>query len=103
MALFVVEDYCSNHPGITLVDLQRIFAAVPSHRSSSGSIIESDGAVDAYKKRHPADTHKRFSDKQIALSDRQIVMVSNQWDENVNLDAFKKVADDLGYIINIIK
>ena len=103
MALFVVEDYCSNHPGITLVDLQRIFAAVPSHRSSSGSIIESDGAVDAYKKRHPADTHKRFSDKQIALSDGQIVMVSNQWDENVNLDAFKKVADDLGYIINIIK
>lgn len=102
-ALFIVQDFCSNNPGITLVDLQKIFSSVPSHTAPGINIIESDGSVMAYKKKHPADKSMRFLENDpITLADGTIIMVSNQWAATgvkENFSAFKKVAEDLGYII----
>ena len=57
----------------------------------------------AYKKKHPADKLMRFLEKDpITLADGTVILVSNQWAANgvkENFSAFKKVAEDLGYII----
>lgn len=57
----------------------------------------------AYKKRHPADKLMRFLEKYpITLADGTVIMVSNQWAATgvkENFSAFKKVAEDVGYII----
>ena len=102
-ALFIVKDFCSKNPGITLVDLQKIFSSVPSHTAPGINIIESEGSVMAYKKRHPADKLMRFLEKYpITLADGTVIMVSNQWAATgvkENFSAFKKVAEDVGYII----
>ena len=102
-ALFIVKDFCSNHSGITLADLQRIFGSVPHYSSCGTCIIESAANVNAYKKRHPADKRKRFSENNpITLSNGEIIMVSSEWadsTEKANFEAFKIVAEDLGYII----
>lgn len=102
-ALFIVKDFCSKNPGITLVDLQKLFSSVLSHTAPDINIIESDGNVMAYKKKHPADKLMRFLEKDpITLADGTVILVSNQWAANgvkENFSAFKKVAEDLGYII----
>lgn len=105
--LFIVKDYCSKHPGITLADLQRIFRSVPNHSNSKMNIIESAGNVSTYIATHPPKPggkreQRFFEDSPITLTNGEVIMVSNQWagsSKKVNFDAFKKVAEDLGYII----
>ena len=101
--LCVVRDFCSKNPGITLADLQRIFDCIPHHSSSMMSIVESDGRVRAYKTSHPRDKQCRYSEKEpITLANGDVVMVSNQWaatGDKENFSYFKKVAENLGYII----
>lgn len=102
-ALFIIRDFCSRNSGISLADLQRIFDRVPSHTASSLSIVESDANVHAYMSSHPGDKLDRFFvAAPITLTTGEIVMVSNQWDNNderANFGVFKDVVDDLGYII----
>ena len=102
--LFIVKDYCSKHPGITLADLQRIFRSVRNHSNSKMNIIESAGNVSTYIAAHPPKPggkreQRFFEDSPITLTNGEVIMVSNQWAEIVNFNAFKKVAEDLGYII----
>lgn len=105
--LFIVKDYCSKHPGITLADLQIKFRSVPNHSTSRMNIIESAGNVSTYIATHPpkpGEKRKRrfFEDSPITLTNGDVIMVSNQWADSpkkANFDAFKKVAEDLGYII----
>lgn len=105
--LFIIKDFCANHPGISLVDLQKIFGTVPNHTARGMSIIESAGTVNTYIATHPPKPGEKrkprfFEDEPIKLSDGEIIMVTNQWADSgnvVNFEAFKKVAEDLGYII----
>lgn len=103
-ALFVVRDYCSRSAGISLADLQRVFARVPHHSSSGMSIVESDVNVNAYITSHPGDKHgpRYFVDAPIELTTGEIVLVSNQWGntgKRAYFGVFKDVVEDLGYII----
>ena len=105
--LFIVKDFCSKHPGVTLTDLQKIFNSVPNHSALGMSIIESAGSVGTYISTHPPKPGKDriprfFEDEPITLADGDTIMVSNQWADSgkvVNFGAFKKVAEGLGYII----
>ena len=105
--LFIIKDLCSKRPGITLADLKKIFDTVPNHTAPAMSIVESDGTVSTYIATHPPKPGKDriprfFEDEPITLSDGEVIMVSNQWADSgkiVNFEAFKKVAEDLGYII----
>lgn len=105
--LFIIKDLCSKRPGITLADLKKIFDTVPKHTAPGMSIVESDGTVSTYIATHPPKPGKDriprfFEEEPITLSDGVVIMVSNQWaaiGEKENFSAFKKVAEDLGYII----
>lgn len=101
--LFVIRDYCSKHPGITLADLQKTFGSVPNHTQQGLSIIESDANVSAYKTSHPGDPRKRFLEyAPISLACGDIVMITSQWADNgprANFGAFKIAAESVGYII----
>ena len=103
-ALFIVSDYCSRNPGISLADLQRIFASVPHHSSSGMNIVESDVNVKSYIVSHPGDTQgpRYIVRNPITLSTGEVVMVTNQWagtGKKANFGVFRTVVDGLGYII----
>lgn len=103
-ALFIVSDYCSRNPGISLADLQRIFASVPHHSSSRMNIVESDVNVKSYIVSHPGDTQgpRYIVRNPITLSTGEVVMVTNQWagtGKKANFGVFRTVVDGLGYII----
>ena len=104
--LFIVHDYCSKNSGITLADLQSIFASVPNYSLPGKSIIESAVNVSAYMMSHPGDRHDRyFIHDPITLTTGDIIMVSKDWANNgekANFGDFKSVVDGLGYIIKML-
>ena len=92
-ALFIVKDYCSNHPRVTLAELQKFFSSVHPHRLNSFSIIELKGSVPPkYEKRY-------FMEDAITLSTGDSICVTREWTKNANFKDFAIIVDGLGYII----
>ena len=91
--LFVIRDYCSKNPGVTLADLQNLFKAIHPHRLHRLNIVELIGKVP------PQYEDRYFMGDAITLSTGDIIAVTREWTRNQDFKDFIIIAAWMGYII----
>lgn len=110
VVLFIIQDICKRNPAITLTALQGYFAGVkviPTNLNSSpNNIVMLQSDVTNYYNdllKRGMKAYSRFFDKDpITLASGEVVVVSNQWENNPpanNFSEFQKAAEKIGYEI----
>ena len=100
--LFIIKDYCSKDPTINYFDLQKLFGGISTHLPQTLNNIEIEGNAKAYYDGVNADdsgNRRYFYNEPITLSSGEVILITTQWSSKDNFNEFRKVADDLGYII----